>query len=179
MTLALRYPGRGDAYTRECLALAPDTSLSSVWVARELTSTMGSAPDGQRQWHRTDLVGDTAQVAGPAGRMGLHRARQAVAERLQRERHRSPALRAPQRGIVHLACLCPVSGGWVAALLRHRQTTRGTGREAARRDQRSTRLGGGPPRKTLASHQKTSRRGVALPLARNNQGSMCGRRPWS
>lgn len=46
----------------------------------------GEASHGrQRQWHRTDLVGDPALVAGASGRRALYRAGEADAERIRRE----------------------------------------------------------------------------------------------
>ena len=81
-----------DDFTRECLALVADTSLSGVRVGRELDAVIarrGKPPDDrQRQRHRADQHGDPALVAGDADRMALHRAGQADPERLHRELQR-------------------------------------------------------------------------------------------
>jgi putative transposase len=71
-----------DDFTRECLALVADTSLSGARVARELTGLIG-----QR---------GKPLVAGASGRVALHRAGQADAERLRRELQWPAAGRVPQ-----------------------------------------------------------------------------------
>ena len=71
-----------DDFTRECLALVADTSLSGLRVARELDAIIaqrGRPVDVRlRQRHRADQHGDPALVAGDADRVALHRARQAA-----------------------------------------------------------------------------------------------------
>ena len=88
-----------DDFTRECLALVADTSLSGMRVARELDALIAMrgkpATVRQRQRHRTDQHGDPALVAGEPDRMALHRARQAAAECLRRELQRP----APRRAV--------------------------------------------------------------------------------
>ena len=76
-----------DDYTRECLALVADTSLSGIRVARELTRLIGlrGKPHTVVSDNGTELtlVSHPALVAGTAGRVALHRAGQADAERLR------------------------------------------------------------------------------------------------
>ena len=98
-----------DDFTRECLALVADTSLSGLRVARELDAVIASRGRPTmmrlRQRHRADQHGDPALVAGAPGRVALHRARQAAAERLHRELQRPAARRAAERDAVHVARL--------------------------------------------------------------------------
>ena len=71
-----------DDFTRECLALIPDTSLPGRRVARELDALIASRPTGDvrlRQRHRADWHGDFALVTRDEGGMALHRAGQAAA----------------------------------------------------------------------------------------------------
>jgi putative transposase len=87
-----------DDFTRECLALVVDTSLSGRRVVRELDCIveLRGAP--------LLVVGDNGTEltshAGSRHRLALHRARQAGAERARREPDRPVARRMPQR-----ACL--------------------------------------------------------------------------
>ncbi len=63
-----------DDFTRECLALVADTSLSGLRVVRELDALIARArPAGDvrlRQRHRADQHGDPALVAGDSGSNG-------------------------------------------------------------------------------------------------------------
>ena len=66
-----------DDFTRECLALVADTSLSGARAARK-------APGGgERQRHGADLDLDPALVAVSTGGVALHRSREAHPERLR------------------------------------------------------------------------------------------------
>src|ERR1039457_7089169 len=87
-----------DDFSRECLCLVADTSLSGMRVGREL-DTIIAWPAGNvrvRQWDRTHQHGDPALVPGQPRRVALHRAGQAPAERLRGELQRPPARRAPE-----------------------------------------------------------------------------------
>ena len=62
-----------DDFTRECLALVVDTSLSGIRVARELDRIVEGAAGpagGQRQRHRTDLACHPRLAAGSAASNG-------------------------------------------------------------------------------------------------------------
>ena len=80
-----------DDVTRECLAAIPDTSISGRRVARELTMLIERRGkprhDRQRPRHRVHVERDPRLGNGSSGRLALHRARQAHAERLHRELH--------------------------------------------------------------------------------------------
>ncbi len=143
-----------DDYTRECLALVADTSLSGARVARELTSLMGSrgkphmvvsdngteltssailrwSQERRVEWHYI-APGKPMQnglAAPPWGRGKLQR---------------SPARRMPQRDPVHLAGPCPVRPRRLAVRLQYGQATLKTGREDPRRHRRPTCLGACP-----------------------------------
>ena len=83
-----------DDFTRECLALVPDTSLSGARVARELDVRGGpwqAAGGGQRQRHGADIGLNPTLVAGAAGGMALHRAGQADPECFRRKLQRPAA----------------------------------------------------------------------------------------
>ena len=97
-----------DDFTRECLCLVADTSLSGHAVARELTAIIApprcaSAALRQRQRHRADQHGDPDLVPGQQGGLALHRAGQAAAECVRRKLHRPAARRVSERDAVHLA----------------------------------------------------------------------------
>jgi len=68
-----------DDFSRECLALVVDNSLSGVRVARELDWLIEGrgrpVHDRERQRHRADLAGDACLATRPSYRMALHRAR--------------------------------------------------------------------------------------------------------
>ena len=97
-----------DDFTRECLALVVDTSLSGRRVARELDrhrrGARQAADDRQRQRHRADLARDPALAGGTRRRVALHRARQADAEWLRRKPQRPLPRRMPQRACVPGSC---------------------------------------------------------------------------
>ncbi len=85
-----------DDFTRECLCLVADTSLSGARVARELTLLIArrmcaSVALCQRQRHRADQHGDPALEPAEQDRLALHRTGQAAAERVRGELHRPAA----------------------------------------------------------------------------------------
>ena len=104
-----------DDFTRECLALVADTSLSGLRVARELDALI--AARGRPAMVVSDNGTELTSMAilrwsqEPRSRMALHRARQAAAERLRRELQRPAARRAAERDPVHLARPCPRGAG--------------------------------------------------------------------
>jgi putative transposase len=75
-----------DDFTRESLALIPDTSLSGVRVARELDALICATRPTQdlrfRQRHRADQQGDPEVDADAGCRLALHRPGQASAKRV-------------------------------------------------------------------------------------------------
>ena len=98
------------------------------------------------------LVGHPALVAGAAGRVALHRAGQADAERLRGKLQWPPARRMPPRHAVHLAGPRPDRACRLAARLQQRQATLETGREAPP-PRSPANVSGGMPPDTLPSHQ--------------------------
>ena len=101
-----------DDVTRECLAAIPDTSISGSRVARELTTLIERRGKPgmivSRQRHRTDLNAILTWCRRThQGRLALHRAGQADAERLRREFQRPHARRAAQRDHVPQPWLTP------------------------------------------------------------------------
>jgi putative transposase len=85
-----------DDFTRECLCLVADTSLSGARVARELTlliTRQRCTPAAlcERQWYRVDQHSDSDLEPAEQGRLALHRAWQAAAERLRGKLHRPTA----------------------------------------------------------------------------------------
>ena len=90
-----------DDFSRECLALVVDTSLS--WRPRGSGAgphrrAAGPPPHaGQRQRRRAHLKRYPALAAGTRRWLALHRTGQAHAKRLCRELQRPPARRVPQR----------------------------------------------------------------------------------
>src|ERR1700757_104277 len=71
-----------DDYTRECLALVADTSISGVRVARELDKSSPCASARRHrlgQWRRADLDRNPGLVGSAKGRLALHRPGQAGA----------------------------------------------------------------------------------------------------
>jgi putative transposase len=76
-----------DDFSRECLALVADTSLSGLRVTRELDApdpTAWQTGNGSsRQRDGTDQYGRSQMVSGDRCRLALHPARQADAERLR------------------------------------------------------------------------------------------------
>ena len=133
-----------DDYTRECLALVADTSLSGARVARELTGLMGSRgkPHMVVSDNGTELTSSAILRWSQERRVEWHYI--APAERLRRELQRPPAGRMPQRDAVHLAGPCPDRADCLAARLQHGQTTLETRRQDPRRDRRPTCLGACP-----------------------------------
>ena len=105
-----------DDFSRECLAAVVDTSLSGQRVARELDNiarTRGypcmvvselsfvrhwSEDNGERD--RTDVECHSEMAGRPEGRVALHRARQAHAERLRGKLQWPPPRRVPERALV-------------------------------------------------------------------------------
>ncbi len=111
-----------DNRTRECLALVADTSLSGLRVARELDAIVRrrGRPETIVSDNGTELTSnailtwaDDMQI----GWLALHRARQAAAERLQRELQRPPAGRVAQRDAVPLPRPRPGRAGRLASRL--------------------------------------------------------------
>ena len=99
-----------DDFSRECLALVADTSLSGKRVARELdvVGARRGLPLTVVSDNGTELTGTAilALVAAARGRLALHRAWQAAAERVRRELHRPTARRVLERDRVHVAAAC-------------------------------------------------------------------------
>ena len=93
-----------DDFTRECLALVVDTSLTGLRVVRELDRiaelTQLSLHDRQRQRHRAHLKRHSGLATGARCRMALHCTGQTDAEWLRRELQRPTARRVPQRAPV-------------------------------------------------------------------------------
>jgi transposase InsO family protein len=86
-----------DDFTRECLALVPDTSLSGARVARELDmiaairgKPLAVVSDNGAN-NGADIGLDPALVARAAGGMALHRAGQADPECVRRKLQRKAA----------------------------------------------------------------------------------------
>ena len=75
-----------DDFTRECLALVVDTSISGRRVARELDGPPEAPDDRQRRAH---FARHHAMAGGTRRRMALHRTRKAGPERFRREPHRA------------------------------------------------------------------------------------------
>ncbi len=132
-----------DDFTRECLALVADTSLSGLRVARELDAII--AVRGKPATVVSDNGTELTSMAilrwsqESPRRMALHRRRQAAAERLRRELQRPAPRRAAERDAVHLAQPCPRGAGRLAARLQHgppaqpaRQSATGRIRQAQR-----------------------------------------------
>ena len=90
-----------DDFSRECLALVVDTSLSGVRVARELDRIveLRGRPRMLVSDNGTELTSNDypALAAGTRRWLALHRTGQAHAKRLCRELQRPPARRVPQR----------------------------------------------------------------------------------
>jgi transposase InsO family protein len=84
-----------DDFTRECLGLVVDTSLTGLRVARELNriAELRGYPRHacQRQRHRADLKCHLGLATGARRRLALHRAWQTDAEWLRRKLQRPPA----------------------------------------------------------------------------------------
>ena len=105
-----------DDCTRECLALAADTSLSGLRVARELNDLLC------RRGRPTTIVSDNGTELRDRRRLALHRARQAAAERLHRELQRPAARRATERDAVPFPAARPRRARSFAARLQQGAT---------------------------------------------------------
>ena len=94
-----------DDFTRECLGLVVDTSLTGLRVARELDriAELRGYPCMIVSDNGTELTSNAilAWQQEHACRMALHRAGQTDAEWLRRKLQRPPARRVPQRTPVH------------------------------------------------------------------------------
>jgi transposase InsO family protein len=90
-----------DDFTRECLALVADTSLSGLRVGRELDSVIArpGKPGVCVSDNGTELT-SMGICAGRGRRVALHRPRQAAAARLHRELQRPAARRVVERDLV-------------------------------------------------------------------------------
>jgi transposase InsO family protein len=90
-----------DDYTRECLALVADTSLSGLRLVRELDAVIRrrgpACHDRLRQRHGADLDSGPEVVPADRHRMALHRARKTHTKCLHRELQRPLQGRVPQR----------------------------------------------------------------------------------
>ena len=113
-----------DDFTRECLALVADTSLSGARVARELDAVLAArgkpltvVSDNGTELTSTSVLRWSQETPG---RMALHHAGQADPERLRRELQRPPARRMPQRDPVHVAGAGPRPAERLATRLQHR-----------------------------------------------------------
>jgi len=110
-----------DDYTRECLCLVADTSLSGLRVARELDALIArrDRPHSCVSDNGTELTSMAilrwSQTSGVAWL--LYRTRQAYPERLHRELQRSAARRTAERDAVHFACPRPRRPRGVASRL--------------------------------------------------------------
>ena len=114
-----------DDFTRECLTLVADTSLSGVRVGRELDAII--ARRGCPQTIVSDNGTEFTSMAilrwsqEAADRLALHRARQANPERLHRELQRAAAGRTSERDAVLVTGPCPRGPGRLEGRLQHRQ----------------------------------------------------------
>ncbi len=91
-----------DDFTRECLALIVDTSLSGGRVARELDRLIETRgrPRSIVSDNGTELTSPAALAVGDRCRLALHPARQTAAERLHRVVQRPATGRMPERDAV-------------------------------------------------------------------------------
>jgi putative transposase len=89
-----------DDFSRECLALVVDSSLTGHRVALELdriAELLGLPLQiVSDKWHGADLTRDPRLASGPGRSLALHRSGQADAERLGRKPDRPPARRMPE-----------------------------------------------------------------------------------
>lgn len=136
-----------DDFSRECLALVVDSSLSGRRVARELDRIVevrglplqivsdnrpsaGGRSDprsrrGQKaaKGHRADLTCHPQMAGGSRRGLALHRAGQAPAKWVRREPDRPVARRMPQRASVPQLANCPSRDRGLAARLQPRIRT--------------------------------------------------------
>lgn len=115
----------GDDFTRECLALIADTSLSGTRVVRELDAVItrrgspGTIVSDRRrsendpgdrfpeEGHRVHLNGDSVLVSAHGHPMALHCTRKAYAKWIYRKLQRALPRRVPERSAVLDAERCP------------------------------------------------------------------------
>jgi putative transposase len=92
-----------DDFTRECLGLVVDTSLTGLRVVRELDriAELRGYPCLLVSDNGTELKRNPGLATGACCPMALHRARQTDAEWLRGKLQRPPAGRVPQRARVH------------------------------------------------------------------------------
>ena len=132
-----------DDFTRECLALVPDTSLPGLRVVRELDALIAARgrPAMCVSDNGTELTGVAILRWSQETRVEWqHRAGQAAAECLHRELQWPTARRAAQRDAVRFAQPCSRGSGDLERRLQHRQAAQRTRKSAASRlcqDQRS------------------------------------------
>ena len=110
-----------DDFTRECVRLIADTSISGLRVARELDRAIAerSLPAMIVSDNGTELTSMAILrwVEGARGRVALHRARQAAAEWVHRKLQCPPSRRVLERDHLHQPGRGPVSAGRLAARL--------------------------------------------------------------
>ena len=135
-----------DDFTRECLTLVADTSLSGVRVARELTALIGlrGKPHSVVSDNGTELTSSAILSWSQERRVEWHYIAPGSRERLRRELQWPSARRVPQRDAVHLDAPCPVRAGRLAARLQQCQAALEAGRAHPRRDRRPTGSGACP-----------------------------------
>ena len=161
-----------DDFTRECLALVADTSLSGLRVVRELDALIIAR--GRPAMIVSDNGTELTSMAilrwsqETAGRMALHRARQAAAERLHRELQRPAARRVAERDAVHLAQPCPRGAGRLEGRLQHRPAAQRARQSAASRIRRNRSAPGMQRDGALRYAEGSAPRPVASP---SHQGS--------
>ena len=116
-----------DDCTRECQALVADTSISGrPGRSRTRQDRCGArSTRGHRlqQRHRADLDRDPDLVGPRAGRLALHRSRQADPERVRGKLYRAAARRTTERDAVPFAGPCARGARNLALLLQHRTPT--------------------------------------------------------
>jgi putative transposase len=112
-----------DDFTRECVALVADSSLSGARVARELDAAIArrSRPATIVSDNGTEFTSMAILKWCQASRIGWHCAGQAAAKCLRRELHRQAQGRVPERDRLHLARPGSCRARHLAARLQHRQ----------------------------------------------------------
>lgn len=115
-----------DDFTRECLGLVVDTTLTALRVVRELgqiIESRGCPPhDRQRQRHRVHFKCDIGLAGRTRDRVALYRARQADAERVCRKLQRVPARRVSERAPVRQSQRGPPDHRGMEDRLQHQPT---------------------------------------------------------
>ena len=109
-----------DDFTRGCLALIVDTSISGRRVARELNAIVAARKKPNVLRHRADLACDPVLAGGTRRRMALHRSREAGPECFCRKSKRPLPRRMPQRACVSRSTDGPPDHRSVAARLQRR-----------------------------------------------------------